>query len=234
MIKLILLLPFLLFMSCSSKNSTALGQETEHPQEIPDTIVDAKLLSLYFDAKNTSKATTLNTAIVLADSMIDAHKDNDKVHIKYILQKILFLTLYNEMESAIEALKGDSCNMWEIMGGPYFKTILEHRILAMSAKNINDQQLYEANIMEALKLVEKYISDNKDEYVLFLKNDLQHQRGKYIITTQEYIYYSYLLYGKERTDKILEEYQDLYHISDSVIEQLKQLYYRDIMDFDLL
>lgn len=232
MIKLILILPFLLFMSCSSKNPTALGQETEHSQEIPDTIVDAKLISLYFDAKNTSNVTTLNSAIVLADSMIYVYKDNEKVHIKYILQKILFLTLYNEMESAIDIIKGDSCNMWEVIGGPYFKTILEHRLLAMSAKINNDQQLYEANIMEALKLVEKYISDNKDEYVLFLKNDLQHLRGKYIITTEEYIYYSYLLYGKDKADKILEEYQDLYHIPDDVIEQLKLLYDRDIANFD--
>ena len=89
----------------------------------------------------------------------------------------------------------------------------------------------EANIMEALKLVEKYISDNKEEYVLFLRNDLQHQRGKYIITTQEYIYYSYLLYGKDRSNKILEEYQDLYHIPENAIEQLKLLYHMDIMDF---
>ena len=121
--------------------------------------------------------------------------------------------------------------MWEIMGGPYFKTILEHRLLAMSAKKNNDQQLYEANIKEALKLVEKYISENKDEYVLFLKNGLQHQRGKYLITTQEYIYYSYLLYGKDRADKILEEYQDLYGISENAIEQLKLLYYMDITEF---
>lgn len=234
MIKLLFLLPFLLFMSCSTKNTTSLGQETENSQEIPDTIVDAKLLSLYFDAKNTSNATTLNSAIVLADSMIYTYKDNEKVHIKYVLQKILFLTLYNEIESAIDVIKGDSCSMWETIGGPYYKTILEHRILAMSAKNNNDQQLYEANIKEALKLVEKFISDNKDEYVLFLRNDLQHQRGKYLISTQEYIYYTYLVYGIDRANKILEEYQNLYHISDYVIEQLKRLYDMDIMDFYLL
>ena len=234
MIKLLFLLLFLLFMSCSTKNTTALGLEAEYSQEVPDTIVDAKLISLYFDAKNTSNVTTLNSAIVLADSMIYVYKDNEKVHIKYILQKILFLTLYNETESAIDVIKGDSCSMWETIGGPYYKKILEHRILAMSAKNNNDQQLYEANIMEALNLVEKYILENKDEYVIFLKNDLQHQRGKFIITTQEYIYYTYLVYGIDRANKILEEYQDLYHISDYDIEQLKQLYSMNIMDFYLL
>lgn len=135
MIKLILMLSFLLFVFCSCKKTTALGQEIEHSQGMPDSLVDAKLLSLYFDAKNTSNATTLNAAIVLADSMIYAHKDNEKVHIKYILQKILFLTLYNKTKSAVDVIKGDSCSMWEIIGGPYFKTILEHRILAMSAKN---------------------------------------------------------------------------------------------------
>ena len=57
--------------------------------------------------------------------------------------------------------------MWEAIGGPHYKTILEHRILAMSAKINNDQQLYEANIKEALTLIEKYISDDKDDYEIF-------------------------------------------------------------------
>ena len=205
MIRIVFIL--FVFLSCCGKNTTTFGPANEHSQRIPDSIADKKLLSLYFDA------------------------ENDKIYMKYMLQKIQFLVLYNDTNSAIDVIEGDSCNMWETIGGPYYKKILEHRILAMSAKIKNDQQLYEANIMEALKLVEKYISDNKEEYVLFLRNDLQHQRGKYIITTQEYIYYSYLLYGKDRSNKILEEYQDLYHIPENAIEQLKLLYHMDIMDF---
>lgn len=229
MIRIVFIL--FVFLSCCGKNTTTFGPANEHSQRIPDSIADKKLLSLYFDAKNNHHVTTLNSALALADSMACAYKENDKIYMKYMLQKIQFLVLYNDTNSAIDVIEGDSCNMWETIGGPYYKKILEHRILAMSAKIKNDQQLYEANIMEALRLVEKYISDNKEEYVLFLRNDLQHQRGKYIITTQEYIYYSYLLYGKDRSNKILEEYQDLYHIPENAIEQLKLLYHMDIMDF---
>ena len=135
------------------------------------------------------------------------------------------------MDAAIDVVKSDSCATWEITGGPYYKDIIIYRLSAMSAKSKNNKSLYESGIKSVLMLVEKYIVENKKEYSYFLQNDLSKQKGKYYITVQEYVYYSYLLYGKDETDNRLKQYQELYGIPDNIIEQLKQLYNLDIMDF---
>ena len=135
------------------------------------------------------------------------------------------------MDSAIDIIQKDSCVWWEKMGGPYYKRILEHRILAMKAKANNDTTRYRGNIKEALRLVEKYIVENEDGLISFLKTKEQDQRGPFVIIFQEYIYYSYLLYGQEEANNRLREYREKYKVNEGYLNQLKLLYKLDIMDF---
>ena len=198
---------------------------------MPDSIVDSKLLTMYFEMKNSPNSIVIDSAIALVDSMVYTYKSDDRVRFKYVLQKIQFLILDNRMDAAIDVVKSDSSAIWEEIGGPYYKEIIRYRLTAMSAKSKNNMNLYKSSIRSALMLVEKYTAENQKEYSGFLKSELSLQKGKYYITVQEFVYYSYLLYGKEETNRRLKEYQDLYNIPDSIIEQLKLLYDMDIMDF---
>ena len=205
-------------------------QNDEEQREV-DSIVDSKLILLYFKAKDHPDSTFADSAILLADSMLYVYKDNEFKHIKYNLQKVLFLTTTNRMDSAIDIIQKDSCVWWEKMGGPYYKRILEHRILAMKAKANNDTTRYRDNIKEALRLVEKYIVENEDGLISFLKTKEQDQRGPFVIIFQEYIYYSYLLYGQEEANNRLREYREKYKVNEDYLNQLKLLYKLDIMEF---
>ena len=227
-----MLLSIFSFICCSSKNSARSEEiRSKQSQDIPDSLVDEKLLALFFEMKDNPNTTILDSAVSLADSMADIYMDDERAHFKYVLQKIQFLVLGKQMDSAIDIIKRDNCSMWNKTGGPYFKDILKCRILAMSEMSKNNMHLYKTHIKEALQFVEKYITENRKEYISFLYNDLPHHKGKYYVTIQEYIYYSYLLYGEDEADRRLKEYQELYNIPENNIEQLKLLYKMDIMDF---
>lgn len=120
---------------------------------------------------------------------------------------------------------------WEIVGGPYYKDILRYRLFAMKAKDNNDTCLYRENIKKALCLVEKYISENEEEYASFIRKGMKGQNGRFLLTIKEYVYYSYLLYGQEEADKRLMMYKEKYQLNKDDISQLRQLYNLDIMDF---
>ena len=226
-----LLILVCVFLCCSNSSPVANEMQNDEEQREVDSIVDSKLILLYFKAKEHPDSTFADSAISLADSMLYVYKDNEFKHIKYNLQKVLFLTTTNRMDSAIDIIQKDSCVWWEKMGGPYYKRILEHRILAMKAKANNDTTRYRGNIKEALRLVEKYIVENEDGLISFLKTKEQDQRGPFVIIFQEYIYYSYLLYGQEEANNRLREYREKYKVNEGYLNQLKLLYKLDIMDF---
>jgi hypothetical protein len=101
----------------------------------------------------------------------------------------------------------------------------------MKAKDNNDTCLYRENIKKALCLVEKYISENEEEYASFIRKGMKGQNGRFLLTIKEYVYYSYLLYGQEEADKRLMMYKEKYQLNKDDISQLRQLYNLDIMDF---
>ena len=205
--------------------------QNDEEQGYVDSIVDSKLILLYFKAKDHPDSTFADSAIALADSMLYVYKESGSKHLKYAFQKILFLTTTNRMDSAIDLLQKDSCVWWEKMGGPYYKRILEHRILAMKAKANNNTTQYKENIREALRLIEKYISENEAEYISFLKTKQQDQRGPFVTISMEYIYYTCLLYGQEEADRIIRTYKENYNVDDEFINLLKLTYNHDIMEF---
>ena len=168
----ILLLSLFLFVCCAGANSSTAEQNSKQSQGMPDSLVDNKLLALFFEMKNNPSPVVLDSAIALADSMVYSYQNDDRVRFKYILQKIQFLILDNRMDAAIDVVKSDSCATWEITGGPYYKDIIIYRLSAMSAKSKNNKSLYESGIKSVLMLVEKYIVENKKEYSYFLQNDL--------------------------------------------------------------
>ena len=229
---IVLLLLVFVFLCCSNTSPVAHEMQSVEDQRDVDSIVDYKLILLSFKAKEYPDSTFADSAILLADSMLHVYKDSEFKHIKYTLQKVSFLTMTNRMDLAIDLIQKDSCTMWEKMGGPYYKRILEHRILAMKAKASNDATRYKENIKEALLLVEKHIAENEEEYISFLKTKEQDQRGPFVIIFQEYIYYSYLLYGQNEADKRLNTYKENYNIDEEYINLLKKLLYnQDIMEF---
>ena len=229
---LLLLILVCAFLCCSNTSPVTHEMQNSEEQREVDSIVDSTLLFLYFKAKDYPDSTFADSAISLTDSMLYVYKESESKHLKYAFQKILFLTTTNRMDSAIDILQKDSCVWWEKMGGPYYKRILEHRILAMKAKVNNDTTQYKENIKEALQLVEKYISENEEEYISFLKTKHQDQRGPFVVIFQGYIYYSYLLYGQEEADKILKTYKDNYQVGEEYINWLKGFLYKtDIMEF---
>ena len=228
---ILLLLSLCLFLCCSSINSNTSELNSKQRQDVPDSIVDGKLFTMYFEMKNNPNSIVIDSAIALVDSMVYTYKSDDRVRFKYVLQKIQFLILDNRLDAAIDVVKSDSSAVWEEIGGPYYQEIIGYRLTAMSAKSRNNMNLYKSSIKGALMLVEKYIAENQKEYSVFLQSGLSLQKGKYYITSQEYVYYSFLLYGIEEADRRLREYQELYSIPDSTIEQLKLLYNMDVMDF---
>lgn len=220
------------FLCCSNTSPVVHEMENGEEQKDADSIVDYKLILLSFKTKDNPNSTFADSAISLIDSMLHVYKDRDDKHIKYTLQKVLFLTITNRMDSAVDLIQKDSCTMWEKMGGPYYKRILEHRILAMKAKANNDATRYKENIKEALLLVEKYIAENEDVYISFLKTKEQDQRGPFVIIFQEFIFYSYLLYGQDEADRRLNTCKENFNVDDEYINFLKDLLYnQDIMEF---
>ena len=212
----IVLLSFL-FLCCSNKQSITKEKESNQIQNTKDSIVDARLF--------------LDTAMNVIDSMLFVNKDNSIKQIKYAIQKIQFYTLVNRMDSAVSFIMHNNSMKWEIVGGPYYKDILRYRLFAMKAKDNNDTCLYRENIKKALCLVEKYISENEEEYASFIRKGMKGQNGRFLLTIKEYVYYSYLLYGQEEADKRLMMYKEKYQLNKDDISQLRQLYNLDIMDF---
>ena len=229
---IILLIFAFAFLCCSNTSPVAHEMQNKKVQTDVDSIVDSKLILLYFKAKDHPDSTFADSAISLADSMLYVYKESEFKHLTYAFQKVLFLTMTKQMDSAIDLIQKDSCVWWVKMGGPYYKRILEHRILAMKAKANNDTTQYKENIREALRLIEKYISENEEEYISFLKTKQQDQRGPFVTISMEYIYYTCLLYGQEEADKILKTYKDNYQVGEEYINWLKGfLYETDIMEF---
>lgn len=226
----IVLLSFL-FLCCSNKQSITKEKESNQIQNTKDSIVDARLMSLYFKVKGNSSRVFLDTAMNVIDSMLFVNKDNSIKQIKYAIQKIQFYALVNRMDSAVSFIMHNNSMKWEIVGGPYYKDILRYRLFAMKAKDNNDTCLYRENIKKALCLVEKYISENEEEYASFIRKGMKGQNGRFLLTIKEYVYYSYLLYGQEEADKRLMMYKEKYQLNKDDISQLRQLYNLDIMDF---
>lgn len=189
-----------------------------------------RLMTYYFDMKINHSSETANTALLLIDSLLHVYREDDFKHAKYSMQKIQFLYMNNCVPEAIAFLENDTCKMWQKIGGPYYKQILVNRLLAMSAYSQNDTVAYKKYLSDILSLVEKYISENKDEYAKFMKEDINHLKGKYIVTATEYIYYSYLVYGKEEADKRIREYEKLYCIDKATADCLRDLYDLDFME----
>ena len=217
------------FLCCSNRPSST--QEDSY-QIHDDSIVDAKLLSLYFEVKRDPSSSYIDSAMNVIDSMLYENRNKEEKQVKYAIQKVLFLTLVNKMDSAVSFVTKDKSVKWELLGGPYFKNILKYRLLAMKAKENNDTCLFKDHIKEALGLVEKYISENEEEYASSVRKTIQEQKGKYLLTIHEHIYYTFLLYGQEEADKRLMMYQEKYQVDKESISQLRQLYDLDIMDFD--
>lgn len=228
---IILLIFAFAFLCCSNTSPVAHEMRNDEEQGYVDSIVDSTLLFLYFKAKDYPDSTFADSAISLTDSMLYVYKESEFKHLTYAFQKVLFLTMTKQMDSAIDLIQKDSCVWWEKMGGPYYKRILEHRILAMKAKANNDTTQYKENIREALRLIEKYISENEEEYISFLKTKQQDQRGPFVTISMEYIYYTCLLYGQEEADRIIRTYKENYNVDDEFINLLKLTYNHDIMEF---
>lgn len=219
------------FLCCSNKLPVTVESTNYQDLEGTDSIVDTKLLYLYFKSKSEPDSSYSDSAICIIDSMLYMYKNNENRHFKYALQKIHFLTLASHVDCAINFIEEDSCMIWEKVGGPYYKEILKHRLLAMNAKKNRDTILYRKNLQEALGLVEKYISENEQDYIAFLREGLSESRGKFLITSMEYIYFSYLLYGEKEADKRLNAYHERYQINEESLLQFRMLYSLDIMDF---
>ena len=225
---------YLLFVICQACFSCSLSASSEgkilNSSEYTDSIVDMRLMTYYFDMKINHSSETANTALLLIDSLLHVYREDDFKHAKYSMQKIQFLYMNNCVPEAIAFLENDTCKMWQKIGGPYYKQILVNRLLAMSAYSQNDTVAYKKYLSDILSLVEKYISENKDEYAKFMKEDINHLKGKYIVTATEYIYYSYLVYGKEEADKRIREYEKLYYIDKATADYLRDLYDLDFME----
>ena len=218
-------------LACFSCSLSA-SSESKAPKtsEYTDSIADMRLMTYYLDMKRNHSSRTADTALFLVDSLLHIYKDDNFKHAKYSMQKILFLYMNNCVSDAVDYLKNDTCKIWEKLGGPYYKQILEKRLLAMSAYSQNDTVAYKKYISGILSLVEKYISENEEEYTIFMKEDIKHLRGKFLVTAIEYIYYSYLIYGQEEADKRIREYERLYHIDKATADWLKDLYDLDFME----
>ena len=227
---LLLLMLSFVFLCCSNRHSAT--QEDDNYRIHNDSIIDAKLLSLYFEVKRDPCSSYIDSAMNVIDSMLYENRNKEEKQVKYAIQKVLFLTLVNKMDSAVSFVTKDKSVKWEMLGGPYFKDILKYRLLAMKAKENNDTCLFKDHIKEALGLVEKYISENEEEYASSLRTSIQEQNGKYLLTINEHIYYTFLLYGQEEADKRLMMYQEKYKLSEDEISQLRQLYNLEIMDFE--
>ena len=104
----------------------------------------------------------------------------------------------------------------------------------MKAKEANNDTEYKDALKNALSLVKKYISNNQKEYDACIAVELSNQRGKYIIVTYQYVFYHFLLYGKETTDKLIESMRIKYNLHRDVIELLRNEYFAKIEEFYII
>lgn len=222
-----LIVPF----SCS--NSVVKSSQNSSTGSYEDSIVDERLLSWYFLAQEKNGTIYADSAIALADSMIHKYPADSQKQLKYILQRMNFLILKKKYEEAISVMYKSDNKKWDI-GGVYFKDILKYRILAMQAKELNDERKYKEALNNALSLTKKYISENQKEYDACIATELRTQKGKYIVITYQYVFYNYLLYGKEATDNIIEDMKVKYDLNESAIESLKNKYYAEIDVFYII
>jgi hypothetical protein len=198
-----------------------------------DSLVDEKLLAWHFAVNSPEGKIYADSAIAVADSMILHYSANNQKQLKYILQKMNFLILKKEYEEAISVMSRSSDKLWNF-GGEYFKDIFKYRILAMKAKEANNDTEYKDALKNALSLVKKYISNNQKEYDACIAVELSNQRGKYIIVTYQYVFYHFLLYGKETTDKLIESMRIKYNLHRDVIELLRNEYFAKIEEFYII
>ena len=99
---IILLIFAFAFLCCSNTSPVAHEMQNDEEQGYVDSIVDSTLLFLYFKAKDYPDSTFADSAISLADSMLYVYKENEFKHLTYAFQKVLFLTMTKQMDSAID------------------------------------------------------------------------------------------------------------------------------------
>ncbi len=227
----IILIAFIIVSSACKSSIKSHPSSSTYNYE--DSLVDEKLLAWHFAASSPKGEIYADSAIALADSMIHKYPADSQKQLKYILQRMNFLILKKKYEEAISVMYKSDNKKWDI-GGVYFKDILKYRILAMQAKELNDERKYKEALNNALSLTKKYISENQKEYDACIATELRTQKGKYIVVTYQYVFYNYLLYGKEATDNIIEDMKVKYDLNESAIESLKNKYYAEIDVFYII
>lgn len=90
------------FFAVQNTSPVAHEMQNKKVQTDVDSIVDSTLLFLYFKAKDHPDSTFADSAIALADSMLYVYKESEFKHLTYAFQKVLFLTMTKQMDSAID------------------------------------------------------------------------------------------------------------------------------------